>query len=59
MRVAIVPYAPAGLIMLTADWPAALADGLTLPYLVSALPYRDLDEGRCRERTPGGGAFCG
>lgn len=53
VRLAIGLYASAGLIMLPAGWPAALAGGLTLPYLVSILPFRDLDEERCEEAHRG------
>lgn len=42
VRLALGLWAGAGLIMLVAGWPAALAGLLVLPYLLNAWPYRGL-----------------
>ena len=36
-----------GLVMAAADWPAALAGLLVVPYLVSILPFHDVPDERC------------
>lgn len=53
VRVAIGLYAAAGLVMLAAGWPAALAGLLALPYLVSILPFRSVPDERCEEAHRG------
>jgi len=44
VRLALVLYAAAGLVMLATGWPAALAGLLCLPYLVSIWPFRTVSE---------------
>jgi 4-hydroxybenzoate polyprenyltransferase len=39
VRLAIAAYAAAGILLLLADWPAKLAAVLTLPYILTCLPY--------------------
>ncbi|NUL46520.1 prenyltransferase [Cellulosimicrobium funkei] len=53
VRTAIVLYAAAGLVMVLAGWPGALAGLLVLPYLVSIWPYRALPDARCEEANRG------
>ncbi|MGW9551101.1 prenyltransferase [Citricoccus zhacaiensis] len=53
VRTAMVLYAAAGLVMLLAGWPGALAGVLVLPYLVSILPFRSLPDERCEEANRG------
>ncbi|NUL45764.1 prenyltransferase [Cellulosimicrobium funkei] len=53
VRAAIILYAAAGLVMLLAGWPGALAGVLVLPYLVSILPFRSLPDERCEEANRG------
>ncbi|XKH53064.1 prenyltransferase [Citricoccus nitrophenolicus] len=53
VRTAMVLYAAAGLMMLLAGWPGALAGVLVLPYLVSILPFRSLPDERCEEANRG------
>ncbi|GAA1660382.1 prenyltransferase [Citricoccus zhacaiensis] len=53
VRTAVVLYAAAGLVMLLAGWPGALAGVLVLPYIVSILPFRSLPDERCEEANRG------
>jgi 4-hydroxybenzoate polyprenyltransferase len=53
VRTAMVLYAAAGLVMLLAGWPGALAGVLVLPYLASILPFRSLPDERCEEANRG------
>ena len=47
VRLAIGLYAAAGLVMAAAEWPAALAGLLVVPYLVSILPFHDVPDEHC------------
>lgn len=53
VRTAIALYAAAGLVMVAAGWPGALAGLLAVPYLVSIWPYRALPDARCEEANRG------
>jgi len=53
VRLSIAGYAAAALLALGAGWPGALAAVVPLPYLVSAWPYRDLDDARCEDAHAG------
>jgi 4-hydroxybenzoate polyprenyltransferase len=53
VRTAIALYAAAGLVMLLAGWPGALAGLLAVPYVLSILPFRSLPDGRCEEANQG------
>ena len=51
VRLVLVLYAAAGLVMLGAGWPGALGALLVVPYLASVWPFRsltDADAGRAR-----------
>jgi 4-hydroxybenzoate polyprenyltransferase len=45
VRLAMLLYAAAGLVLLLAGWPGALAGLLVLPYLASIAPFRSLPDG--------------
>jgi 4-hydroxybenzoate polyprenyltransferase len=47
VRLAAAGYALASLLVLAAGWPVALAALVPLPYLASALPFRDLEDEDC------------
>ncbi|WP_026556034.1 prenyltransferase [Arthrobacter sp. 35W] len=47
VRLAVLFYALAGLLMLAAGWPGALAGLLVLPYIANILPYRSLHDADC------------
>jgi len=53
VRVAIGLYAAAGVVVLLAGWPGALAGLLALPYILSILPFRSLPDDRCEEANAG------
>ncbi|MGM7669781.1 prenyltransferase [Microbacterium sp. A93] len=53
VRTAMVLYAAAGLVMLLAGWPGALAGLLVVPYLVSVWPFRSLPDEACEEANRG------
>ncbi len=53
VRVAMAFYAAAGLVLLVAGWPGALAGLLVVPYLVSIWPFRSLPDARCEEANRG------
>ncbi|MDN5820462.1 MAG: prenyltransferase [Brachybacterium sp.] len=53
VRLALVLYAAAGLVMLLTGWPAALAGLLALPYLVSIWPFRALSDARAEQANRG------
>jgi 4-hydroxybenzoate polyprenyltransferase len=53
VRTAIALYAAAGLVMLLAGWPGALAGLLAVPYVLSILPFRSLPDERCEEANGG------
>ncbi|MFD1506053.1 prenyltransferase [Georgenia yuyongxinii] len=53
VRASMATYALAGLVMLTAGWPAGLAALLVVPYLVSIAPFRALPDERCEEAHAG------
>jgi 4-hydroxybenzoate polyprenyltransferase len=53
VRVAIGLYAAAGVVMLLAGWPGALAGLLAVPYVLSILPFRSLPDGRCEDANAG------
>lgn len=59
VRLAIGLYAAAGLVMLTASWPAMLAGLLVIPYLVSIWPYRSLTDAQGGRARPGWRRFLG
>jgi 4-hydroxybenzoate polyprenyltransferase len=47
VRLSAWGYAGASVLALGAGWPAALAALVPIPYLLSVLPFRDLDDDRC------------
>lgn len=47
VRAAIATYVAAGLLLLLTGWPGALAAVLTVPYVVSIAPYRNLSDASC------------
>lgn len=53
VRVAIGLYAAAGVVMVLAGWPGALAGLLAIPYILSILPFRSLPDDRCEEANAG------
>lgn len=53
VRTAMVLYAAAGLVMVLAGWPGALAGLLAVLYLVSIWPFRALPDERCEEANRG------
>ncbi|MCY1159732.1 MAG: prenyltransferase [Citricoccus sp.] len=53
VRAAIGLYAAAGVVMLLAGWPGALAGLLAIPYILSILPFRSLPDDRCEEANAG------
>jgi 4-hydroxybenzoate polyprenyltransferase len=44
VRFAIASYAAAGILLLFTGWPAALASALTLPYILTCLPFRRISD---------------
>lgn len=53
VRGAMAAYAAAGVVLLVAGWPTALAALLVVPYVVSIAPYRSLPDARCEEAHAG------
>lgn len=53
VRLTLALYAAAGLVMVTAGWPAALAALLTVPYLVSVAPFRSLADAEAERARAG------
>ena len=53
VRLSMALYAAAGLVMLLAGWPAALAGLLALPYLVSIWPFRAVCDDRAEQAHRG------
>ncbi|WP_448073870.1 prenyltransferase [Georgenia yuyongxinii] len=53
VRASMAVYALAGLVMLAAGWPAALAALLVVPYIVSIAPFRALPDKRCEQAHAG------
>jgi 4-hydroxybenzoate polyprenyltransferase len=53
VRAAMALYAAAGIVMVLAGWPGALAGLLAVPYLLSILPFRSLPDARCEEANRG------
>jgi 4-hydroxybenzoate polyprenyltransferase len=53
VRGAMVLYAAAGVVLLLAGWPSALAAVLVVPYVVSIAPFRHLTDARCEEAHAG------
>lgn len=53
VRGAMVAYTAAGVVLLLAGWPAALAAVLVVPYVVSVAPFRNLPDDRCEEAHAG------
>jgi len=53
VRGAMAAYAAAGVVLLLAGWPAALAAVLVVPYVVSIAPFRNLPDDRCEEAHGG------
>lgn len=53
VRLSLLLYAAAGLLMLAAGWPAALAGLLVLPYLASIWPFRTLPDARAEQAHRG------
>ncbi|AXK47005.1 prenyltransferase [Brachybacterium saurashtrense] len=57
VRLALALYAAAGLLMLPAGWPAALAGLLVVPYLVSTWPFRSLTDDEAERAHRGWARF--
>lgn len=57
VRFALAGYVGAGLVMLAAGWPAALAAVLAVPYVVSVARFRSLPDERCEEANRGWRTF--
>lgn len=53
VRLSLALYAAAGLVMLTAGWPALLAGLLVIPYIVSIWRYRSLPDEHGDRSRPG------
>jgi len=53
VRLAMALYAAAGLVVLAAGWPGALAAVLVVPYLVSIAPFRSLPDAECERANAG------
>ena len=53
VRVAVALYAGAGLVVLLAGWPGALAGLLAVPYILSLLPFRSLPDEECEAANAG------
>ena len=53
VRAAMAAYAAAGVVVLLAGWPGALAAVLVVPYLVSIAPFRDLPDADCERAHAG------
>ncbi|MEE6281342.1 prenyltransferase [Georgenia sunbinii] len=53
VRLAMVLYAAAGLVLLTAGWPVMLAAVLAVPYLVSIAPFRSMTDAACESANAG------
>ncbi|TFC04191.1 prenyltransferase [Cryobacterium mannosilyticum] len=53
VRLAIALWAVAGLLMLGAGWPGALAVVLAVPYIVAAWPFRSITDGRAEAANAG------
>ena len=57
VRGAMAAYAAAGVVVLLAGWPGALAAVLVVPYLVSIAPFRDLPDADCERAHAGWSRF--
>jgi len=57
VRLAIVGYAAAGVMMLGAAWPGPLAAVLALPYIVTVWPYRNVADEDAERATRGWDRF--
>ena len=53
VRAAFVGYLVAGLLLLPAGWPGALAGLLVLPYAASVTPYLGLSDADCERANAG------
>lgn len=53
VRVAFVGYLLAGVLLLPAGWPGALAGLLVLPYAASVMPYLSLSDADCERANAG------
>ena len=53
VRGAMAAYTAAGVVLLLAGWPAALAAVLVVPYVVSVAPFRNLPDDRCEDAHTG------
>ncbi|WP_181778720.1 prenyltransferase [Brevibacterium celere] len=53
VRTAVALYVLAGLVIVAADWPGALAGLFAIPYILSILPFWSLSDERCEEANRG------
>jgi 4-hydroxybenzoate polyprenyltransferase len=53
VRLAMVLYVSAGLVLVLAGWPAALAGLLAVPYLLTIAPFRSLPDADCERANAG------
>jgi 4-hydroxybenzoate polyprenyltransferase len=53
VRLAMVLYVSAGLVLVLAGWPAALAGLLAVPYLLNIAPFRSLPDADCERANAG------
>jgi 4-hydroxybenzoate polyprenyltransferase len=53
VRLAMVLYVSAGLVLVLAGWPAALAGLLAVPYLLTIAPFRSLPDADCGRANAG------
>ena len=53
VRLSMVLYLVAGVLLLATPWPVWLAALLAVPYLVSITPFRSLPDARCEEANAG------